>query len=91
MPKRLKDKNKSVFVKFHQDVTDKEAMALMSSIGVSGTRVSTLIKRWVVEVPYWKEDFYCERMLRSELVETIHENFDGKRRFQETRNEEEDE
>lgn len=79
MTNRIKDKNKSIFVKFHDDVSDKEVCKLMSSIGVNGTRVSTLLKRWAIEVPFWKEDFYCEKFLNNALVETIHESFDRKR------------
>lgn len=79
MPKRIKERNKSIFVKFYDDVTDQQACKLMASFGVTGTRVSTLLKRWAIEVPFWKEEFYCDKFLGSDLVETIHENFDRKR------------
>jgi hypothetical protein len=88
MPKRMKDKNKSIFVKFYDDVTDQEACKLMASIGVTGSRVSTLIKRWAIEVPFWREDFYCEKFAESEFVERIHEGPERKK-FQEETGEEE--
>jgi len=80
MPKRIKDKNKSLFVKFHEDVAEKEVHSFLYKMGVSGVRVSSLISRWAVEVPFWKEDFYADKLLDSGLTEVIHESFDRKRK-----------
>jgi hypothetical protein len=35
-------------------------------------RVSTIINRWAVDVPFWKEDHYAEKFLESDLVERIY-------------------
>lgn len=80
MPKRMKDRNKSIFVKFKEEYSDKEINKFLNSLSVQGTRVSTLINRWVVEIPFWKEGQITEKMLDSELVNVIHENFDIKRK-----------
>lgn len=81
MPKRIvKDKNKSIFVKFEEGATSKEIYSLFNSLGVSGVKVSIFINRWAVEVPFWKEDFYVDKFRQSDLVETVHENFDKRRR-----------
>lgn len=80
MPKRIKDKNKSIFVKFEEGVTGKEVHALFNELGVTGTRVSIFVNRWAIEVPFWKEDFYMSKFADNDLVETVHENFDKKRK-----------
>lgn len=80
MPKRFNDRLRSIFVKFEYGVTDKEIMSELRSMGVSGSRVSTLVNRWVVEVPFWKEQEYLEKFAENELVEAVHENGDGRRR-----------
>lgn len=76
MPKRSKDKYNTILVKFYDDVGDKEARSLLSHMGVGGTRVSTLIKRWAVEVPYWRENEYLNKFYDSELVMAVHDSFD---------------
>jgi hypothetical protein len=80
MPRRFKDRNKSIFVKFYDDVGDKEVGELLSSLGVAGTRVSNLINRWAVEIPFWKEGFFVEKIdAEIDLVEKVHDSFDRKR------------
>ena len=76
MPTRSKDKNNTLMVKFYEDVADKEAHAMLAWLGLSGTRVSTLIKRWAVEVPYWREEEYLDKFYESEIVEVVHSHFD---------------
>ena len=78
MPKRAKDNKRTIFVKFNEDVTDKEVRRAMSSMDVGGTKVSTLINRWAVEVPFWKEALFVERFSQNELVEMVH-GFDMRR------------
>ena len=74
MPRRFRDNNKSIFVKFYDDVGDQEVGALLSSLGVAGIKVSNLINRWAVEVPFWKEGFFLEKFdAETELVEMVHE------------------
>ena len=80
MPNRIKDKNKSLFVKFHEDVSEKDVHSLLYKMGVSGVRVSSLINRWAVEVPFWKEEFYVDKFLDSDMTEVVYESFDRKRR-----------
>jgi hypothetical protein len=76
MPTRAKDKNNTLLVKFYDDAGDKEVRAMLATMGVSGTRVSTLIKRWAVEVPYWREEEYLYKFYDSELVQAVHDSFD---------------
>jgi hypothetical protein len=79
MPTRIKDKNNTLLVKFYDDVGDVEARAMLATMGVSGTRVSALVKRWAVEVPYWREEEYLYKFYDSELVQAIHDSFDKDR------------
>lgn len=80
MPKRVKDKNKSIFVKFKDDTNDKQVNEFLNSLGIYGTRVSNLMNRWAIEIPFWREGHFTEKMLESELVAKVHENFDMKRK-----------
>lgn len=81
MPKRFNDKQRSVFVKFYQDVPDEEIEKELMSMGISGSKVSTLINRWVLEVPFWKEEEYVDILWDNGLVEVIYENLDTRRRY----------
>lgn len=76
MPVRSKDKNNTLLVKFYEDVADKEVHSMLAWMGISGTRVSTLIKRWAVEVPYWKEEEFLDKLYANELVMAVHDSFD---------------
>lgn len=76
VPKRIKDKNNTILVKFYEGVADKEVHSMLAWMGISGTRVSTLIKRWAVEVPYWREEEYLDKFYASELVQAVHDSFD---------------
>jgi hypothetical protein len=79
MPKRMKDKNRSVFVKFHEDVSSKEIHSMLAMLGVSGTKVSSIINRWAVEVPFWKEEQFVAKFYDDDKVELVHESFDKRR------------
>lgn len=72
MPTRPKDKYNTLLVRFYEDVADKEAHSMLAWLGISGTRVSTLIRRWAVEVPWWKEDEFVKKLYASEIVECVH-------------------
>lgn len=76
MPVRSKDKNNTLVVKFYEDVADKEVHSALAWLGIHGIRVSTLIRRWAVEVPYWKEEEMLDRLYESELVESVNGHFD---------------
>ena len=80
MPKRINDKNRSIFVRFREDATEKEIRSELARLGMSGSKVSNLINRWVLEVPFWKEEEYSAALAESEFVEVVHENFDRRRR-----------
>jgi hypothetical protein len=75
MPKRIRDKFNTVLVKFYKDITDVEVRSALAFMGVSGSRVSTLVRRWAVEVPYWLEDEFVEKFYDCELVQAVHNNF----------------
>ena len=76
MPTRSKDKNNTLMVRFYDDVADKEVHSMLAWLGISGTRVSTLIKRWAVEVPYWREEEFLDKLYESELVDVVSNHFD---------------
>lgn len=82
MPKRFNDKQRSIFVKFNHEATDKQILSELKSMGISGSRVSNLVNRWVLEVPFWKEEEYSEKLAGNDLVEVVHENFDMRKRPQ---------
>jgi hypothetical protein len=71
MPKRVKNKTNTVIVKFYEDVADKEVHSLLTWLGVNGSKVSTLVNRWAVDVLYWKELETTDKLRKSELVEAI--------------------
>jgi hypothetical protein len=79
MPKRFNDKNRSIFVRFHEDATEKEIRSELASLRISGFRVSNLINRWVLEVPFWKEEEFSEMLAENEFVERLHPNLDRRR------------
>lgn len=89
MPKRPKDKNKSIFIKFKEKVSEQEILKLFNSLNLESFRASNLINRWVVEVPFWKEDHYLEQFRSNQDVETIYESFGKKTFFNQTETEEE--
>lgn len=76
MPKRIRDKFNTVLVKFYDNVADKEVRSALAMMGASGTRVSTLIRRWAVEVLYWQEDEFVEKFHECDLVQAVHNSFD---------------
>lgn len=76
MPTRTSDKNNTLLVKFYDEADDKTVKGILATMGISGTRVSTLIRRWAVEVPYWREEEFLYKFYDNELVQAIHESFD---------------
>jgi hypothetical protein len=67
------NKNTHIVVKFYPS-TDKEINKLLKSLNLSGVRVSNLISRWSIDVPFWKENYFAEKLAESELVEKIYRN-----------------
>lgn len=78
MPKRIKDQNKSIFVKFNDNASDSEINSFLYKLGISGVRASSLINRWVIEIPFWKENYFLDKMNSSQLVLAVHDNFHRK-------------
>lgn len=74
MSKKNNDKQKSIFVKFYQDVSDVEINEEIKNIGAYGISVSNLLNRWVLEVPFWKEEKCRNLLLSSNIVEKVYEN-----------------
>lgn len=71
MKKRnMLNKNSSIIVNF--DCSEKKINKLLKDLGLSGVRVSTIISRWAVDVPFWKEDYYADKLLESDLVERVY-------------------
>ena len=65
------NKNTSIIVKFI-DCTDDEIDESLKSINLSGVRVSNLIPRWAIEVPFWKEQYYTEQLKKLDLIDAVH-------------------
>jgi hypothetical protein len=65
------NKNTSIIVKFI-DCTDDEIDESLKSINLSGVRVSNLINRWAIEVPFWKEQYHTEQLKKLDLIDTVH-------------------
>ncbi len=75
MPKKINDKKRSIFVKFYQDVSEEEIIKEIKKLGVYGVSVSNLLNRWVLEVPFWKEEKYRNLLLSNDIVEKVHESY----------------
>lgn len=67
------NRNNSLIVKFYP-ATDKEIFKLLRELNLTGTKISNLINRWSIDVPFWREKHFTEKLLESELVEKVHEN-----------------
>lgn len=76
MPNRISDKSNTLLVKFYDEADDKTVRGMLATMGISGTRVSTLIRRWAVEVPYWREEEFLYKFYENEFVQAIHDSFD---------------
>jgi hypothetical protein len=64
-------KTSSLIVTFHT-VTTKEVEKFLKEHNVSGTNVSSIIPRWAVDVPSWKEKELISEFLNNELVKSVH-------------------
>ena len=79
------NKNTNILVKFYP-ATDKEINRLLKSLSIMGTKVSNLIPRWAIDVPFWKENYYVEKLMSSELVEKVYRNPNSKKFNREVEN-----
>lgn len=67
------NRNSSIIVKFYP-IADQEINEFLESLNISGVRVSNLISRWAIDVPYWKEHHYANKLMESDLVEKVYLN-----------------
>lgn len=62
----------NIVVKFYE-ASDDEINNYLYSLNLTGVRVSNLINRWAIEVPFWKESHYIGEFMKSPgLVESIY-------------------
>lgn len=81
--KNVLNKNSNIIVNFHC-YPDKKINKFLKDLNLSGVRVSTIINRWAVDVPFWKEDYYAEKFLESEMVERIYKSPKINRKYEES-------
>jgi hypothetical protein len=67
------NKNVCVLLKFIE-CSDKDVQNSLGKINLEGTRVSNLINRWVVDVPFWKESYYRDQLSKIDIIEKIYPN-----------------
>lgn len=67
------NKNTHIVVNFFP-ATEKEINKLLKSLNLTGVRVSNLVPRWSIDVPFWKEDYFVQKLSESDLVEKIYQN-----------------
>lgn len=67
----MENKNKFLNVVINFDCSEKKINKLLKSLSLSGVRVSGIINRWAVDVPFWKKDYYLEKLIESDLIEKI--------------------
>lgn len=74
MKKNNKKKTKlaNIIVKFYP-CSDNDVKEYLNSLELEGTRVSNLINRWAVDVPFWKQNYFSKKFLENEiLVEKVY-------------------
>jgi hypothetical protein len=74
MKKNNKKKIKlaNIIVKFYP-CTDKDVKEYLSSLNLEGIRVGSLINRWAVDVPFYKQSYFSKKFLENEiLVEKVY-------------------
>jgi hypothetical protein len=65
----------TIFVTFYDDVGDKSIEAYLNDLGLSGTRVSQVGKRWAVEVPPNQEQKFINQLSQDPVVERVSSSF----------------
>ena len=65
------NKNSNIVINFYPS-TEKEILNFLSNLNISGVRVSNLFRRWAIDVPFWKESYFVEKLAESELVEKVY-------------------
>lgn len=75
------NKNTNIVVNFHSN-SDKEINKFLKSLNLTGVRVSNLFSRWAIDVPFWKENHFAQKLSESEIVEKIYRNPMGRRTYE---------
>lgn len=71
------------------ECSDKDVQNSLSKINLEGIRVSNLINRWVVDVPFWKENYYRDQLSKINIIEKIYPNINQNRYSRDIENYEE--
>jgi len=70
--KKNKRKFSNVIVKFYP-CSDETVKEYLENLGLEGIRVGSLINRWAVDVPFWKQNHFSNKLLENEnLVEKVY-------------------
>lgn len=64
------NKYNTLLIKFNID-SDGQIISWFRNFNLEHFKVSNLIQRWVVEVPFWKEEEYIQEFFDSTIVESI--------------------
>jgi len=71
------NKNVCILLKF-MECSDEDIKNSLKEMNLEGARVSNLINRWVVDVPFWKEKYYREQLSKINLIDKIYPNINAK-------------
>lgn len=71
-------KTSTIIVTFYE-YSEKEINKFFKENEISGTRVSTIVNRWAVEVPYWKEQEFIDKFYENEIIKSVHPYVEYKR------------
>lgn len=63
-------KTATLIVTFYTS-TEKEINNFLKEHDVSGVRVSSIINRWAIEVPFWREQDFISKFSENELVKSV--------------------
>ena len=64
------NKHNTLLLKFNTD-SDSEVESWLGNFNLEFFKVSSLIQRWAVEVPFWKEEEYIQKFFKCSMVESI--------------------
>jgi hypothetical protein len=64
-------KTSTIIVTFYESF-EKEINKILKEENISGIRVGSIINRWAIEVPFWKEQYFLEKFSENELVKSFH-------------------
>ena len=64
------NRHNTLLIKFNVN-SDKYISSWFKNFNLEHFKVSSLIQRWAVEVPFWKEEEYIDEFFNSYIVESI--------------------